>query len=94
MWARRRGVFWEWATDITIYLLELPAENVCWNCHIINRFGLSETTLLENLRSIVIVYDCRSRLALQLLGLLEHLFRGRWTYSSRLGLRHITSGVA
>ena len=41
-WTRRRGVFREQATDITIYLLELPAENVCWNCHIIYRFGLLE----------------------------------------------------
>ena len=41
MWGRRRGVFRERATDIIIYLLELPAENVYWNCHIY-RFGLLE----------------------------------------------------
>ena len=47
MWARRRGVFQERATDITIYLLELPAENVCWNCHIIYRFGLRKNAFGE-----------------------------------------------
>ena len=44
MCGRRRGVFWERAIDIIIYLLKLPAENVCWNCHIIYRLGCWNST--------------------------------------------------
>ena len=38
MWGGRSGVFRKWATDI-VYLLESPAENVYWNCHVIYRLG-------------------------------------------------------
>ena len=39
MWGSRRDVFRERNTDIIIYLLELPADNVCWDCRIIYRLG-------------------------------------------------------